>query len=307
MALIPPPLAPGATLAVVSPAGPAPPGEVERGSAALRELGYRLHPMPSAHASGGYLAGPDAGRAADLMDAFLDAEIDGILCTRGGYGSMRLLPLLDYDRIAAHPKPLVGFSDITALQTALWRRCGLVTFSGPQLAKGWGKGLDAFSRAAWSEMLAGKLWGRPLPLPGDLRALEVVRPGVAEGRLLGGNLALLAALAGTGFAPDFTGAILLLEEIDEPLYRIDRMLTQLALAGLLEGVRGVVLGRFRQHTADEVREWSRPAAELLADYLPDVPILLGAPYGHEGECWTLPLGARALLDGKDGTLTVEAE
>ena len=309
MVIYPEPLKESATLAAISPAGPVDPEEFERGCVEISRFGYRIVRLPSAGRTGSYLAGDDPARAKDVMDAFCDDHFNGVICTRGGYGSMRILPLLDFNQLVQHPKFFVGFSDISALQWALWKQTRLVTFSGPQLAKGWGGGLTEFSRSCWLKAARGEIWDSPLPFPeeaGDLRAkLYVHRPGSAEGRLLGGNLAVLASLAGTPFAPQFADAILLLEEIDEPPYRIDRMLTQLVFSGALKGVRGVVLGRFLQHTEEGEKEWSSLAASLLASALPGAPILTGAPYGHVEDCWTVPLGAWASVNAKGSSLVLQ--
>ncbi len=305
MALIPPTIDKGATLAAVSPAGPVDPEEFGRGCEALAGAGFKIERLENTLRHGEYLAGTDEQRAHDLMLAFEDDRFEAVLCTRGGYGSVRLLPLLDYSRIALHPKPLIGFSDVSALQLALWQRCSLVSFSGPQLAKGWGGGLSAFSQSCWLEMLGGRSWGKPLPVPDRSAPPRFFRDGHARGTLLGGNLAILASLVGTPYAPRLEGAIVVLEEIDEPPYRIDRMIAQLRLAGAFEGVQGFVLGRFLQHVKGEQRRWDTLAAELLTAAVSDAPVLTGVPYGHLGDCWTLPIGADAVIDGESGSLTVE--
>lgn len=305
MAVTPDPLREGSHLAAVSPAGPVGKGEVERGVQTLSTLGFRVTPLPNALAEREYLAGKDTDRAADLTDAFCDEQFDGVICTRGGYGSMRLLPLLDFDLLAKHPKPFIGFSDITALQTALWQRLGWVTFSGPQLARGFGgEKLDGWSKEQFRKTLTGEAWGQPLDLPDGVQ-LRPTQEGTAEGVLLGGNLAILASLCGTHYQPRFDGAVVILEETDEPPYRIDRMLTQLLQAGAFRGVRGILLGDFTQRIKGEPQDRSGTAETLLAEALPGVPILANAPYGHIGTLWTLPLGAHATLDTSRRTLTVE--
>lgn len=310
--MTPEPLTKGATLATLSPAGPVGDEEVRRGAAVLGREGYKVLRMPHALRRGQYLAGTDEQRASDIMDAFCDTTYDGIICTRGGYGTLRLLDKLDYDTLSRHPKPFIGFSDITALQTALYQRAGLITFTGPQLARGFGyeakegslSGLDSFSHTCWFEMLEGHAWDKPLPLP-EGWSLTTVCEGEAHGPLLGGNLAVLTGLCGTPWAPRFSGAIALLEEIDEPPYRVDRMLTQLHLSGAFEGMKGIVLGSFAQHVKGDRLDWATLAGELLSEKLNDVPIVRGAPYGHVGPCWTLPLGAEADLDTNAGTLLVK--
>ncbi len=301
---------PPARFVAVSPAGPVGEEEVRRGADVLREEGYEVLRGTHALRQGQYLAGTDAQRAGDLQRAFEDDAVDAIICTRGGYGSMRLLPLLDFAAIARNPKPFIGFSDITALQWALFDRAGLVSFSGVQLARGFGGELPPFSYDSFFSALRGELWGRPLPMPEDRAQLQVHRnsgPDKVAGSLLGGNLAVLAALAGTPHAVRFGGAIALLEEIDEPHYRIDRTLTQLEQSGAFAGVRAVVLGSFAQHVKGERTEWASLAAEILASALPGVPIARGLPYGHVGPLLTLPIGAQAELDLRRGTMTIREE
>jgi len=307
VAIIPPPLKPGARLAAVSPSGPINTEEVENGRKSLESEGFEIAFMPGMSDRKKYLAGDDNSRARDVMDAFLDPSIDGIICTRGGYGSMRIIDILDFDLIASHPKPFIGFSDLTALQLALWQRKKYLTFSGPQLAKGWGEDLSEFSKSSWLDMLAGRLWNRPLPFPNDIKKLSTLVEGKAEGRLIGGNLAMLAAMCGTADSPVFEDSILILEEIDEPLYRIDRMLTQLRLSGCFNGIKGIILGRFVQHEKEVLINQENDVAELIFDTLPSVPVAGNAPYGHVGDCWTLPLGAWAELDTVKGSLHLSSK
>ncbi|MFH0884014.1 MAG: LD-carboxypeptidase [bacterium] len=302
--MTPQPISPGGILTAVSPAGPVNRKEVESGIAALRGLGYTVHTSAHALDSGEYLAGSDSDRADDLMAAFGDDKSDGIICTRGGYGTMRLLPLLDWKLFSDHPKSFTGFSDVSALQLALWKRSGLVTFSGPQLAKGFGRNLDAFSTQQWLRMVQGEAWGKPLPMP-DGETLAPVVGGKESGPLLGGNLAVLAALCGTEWASGFSGAVVVLEEIDEPPYRIDRMLTQLLMTGSFDGVKAILLGRFDQHVKGEKLDRTSTAESVLREALPGVTLASGAPYGHVGPTWTLPIGAWATLDSDAGTLITE--
>ncbi len=319
MAVTPLPLKARGRIAVVSPAGPVGEDETRRGVEYFEGLGYNVDLLPHALTTGDrpYLAASDADRAEDIELALTENKYDAVICTRGGYGSMRLLPYLNLHKIRKQVKrkPFVGFSDISVLQSVLWERCELITFSGPQLTRGFGGedrgdgfgGVDTFSGQFFFDMLNGNLWGKVLPLP-DGAELRVLRDGMNPlGRLLGGNLAVLAALCGTGWQPSFAGGIAVVEEIDEPLYRIDRMITQLAQAGVFKGARGILLGRFTQHVNGERVEHDEQVAEIVLDAVPDIPVVLGAPYGHVGPTWTLPIGADATLDLKQRTLTVEKE
>ena len=295
--LLPAPLAPGARVALVAPAGPLRgPQELDIAIANARALGWE--PVPSAHAlaRAGYLAGDDAHRIADLNRAFTDDTIDGVWCLRGGYGAMRLLESLDYEALRRHPRTVIGYSDITALHAAIGVRSGQVSFHGPT-ARG---ELSAFTRASLVRATIAR--ADPCGHAGDVR---VIRPGRAAGPLVGGNLALLASLAGTPFAPTYDGAILVLEDVGEPTYRIDRMLRQLALSGALGRVAGIVFGHFTDGTHDSdvtsrrLDDVLREAAEIAG-----VPAIAGAPLGHIDHQWTIPLGAPAELDAGAGTLHV---
>jgi muramoyltetrapeptide carboxypeptidase len=317
VAITPLPLKTGARIALISPAGPVGEEEVRRGVEFFEKSGYKLDILPSALKTDkmSYLAGSDHERVVDLEQALMNDRYDAVFCTRGGYGTQRLLPLLNYNSILrkVKRKPFVGFSDISALQWALHDHSAWMTWSGPQLARGFGGedrgegfgGVDAFSGQCWFDMLNGKMWGKVLPMP-EGETLTVARDGMNPlGRLLGGNLAVLASLCGTPYQPSFAGGIAILEEIDEPPYRIDRMISQMAQAGVFKGARGILLGRFIQHVKGEVLDHAEIAAELIMDAVPTVPVVVGAPYGHIGPCWTMPIGAEMTLDLKQKILTLE--
>ena len=294
----PPPLAPGARVALVAPAGPLRgEADVARGMDNARCLGWE--PVVGRHVlrRRGYFAGTDAERLADLNAALADPRVDGVWCLRGGYGAMRLLEAVDYAALARRPKALVGFSDITALHAAVGVRTGLVTYHGPVA-----RGLLP-ERSAASLRAAVAAHADPC---GVAPAARTLRGGRAEGRLAGGNLALLAALAGTPWAPSLDGAILVLEDVNEAIYRVDRMLRQLLLAGMLRECRAIVFGQCTDcptESDDGARTLDDVLVEL-ADLL-RVPCLAGIPMGHVDEQWTLPLGARAVLDADAHRLHVE--
>ncbi|HEX5831100.1 MAG TPA: LD-carboxypeptidase [Gemmatimonadaceae bacterium] len=293
----PPSLGPGARVALVSPAGPLRgPADVERAEASARRLGWEPVLAPHALQRAGYLAGSDAERLADLDGAIRDPTIDGIWCLRGGYGTMRLLDALDVGALRRRPKALVGFSDITALHAAVGRGSGLVSYHGPvarHLLAGRG---ERSLRAAVVERCCGC---------GAAPGARALRPGRAAGRLAGGNLALLASLCGTRWMPELDGAILVIEDVHEAVYRVDRMLRQLLLAGVLAGVRALVAGQFTDVPAEPDGE-ARPLDEVLYEVAEalDVPCLAGVPVGHVDEQWTIPLGARAEVDVDGARLDV---
>jgi len=304
----PPRLGRGSRVALVAPAGPLlDRDDLHRAEALCRALDYV--PVMGAHAAGrhGYLAGPDEDRLADLNGAIADPTIDAIWCIRGGYGVTRILDRVEFAPLRARPKILLGYSDITALLLAALRHAGVVTFHGPTARAP----MPAFSRWHFERVLAtaepaGRLGRLPDPtgvlVPKENRILAL-RPGRAEGPLLGGNLSLLQCLVGTAHLPDPEGAILFLEDVGEDLYRVDRMLAHLRAAGVLARLAGVAVGRFTQlqrHMSDGAFGFD----EVLATYLEPlgVPVAFGFPIGHIDDQWTLPLGVRARLDADAGEL-----
>ena len=292
---LPPPLSSGARVALVAPAGPLRgPTELDAAIAHATSLGWE--PLPSEHALArdGYLAGDDANRLADLNRALSDDRIDAVWCLRGGYGAMRLLSGIDYDAMRRRPKPLIGYSDITALHAAFAARCDVIGFHGPT-ARG---PLTDFSRDSLVRAVAEQR--DPCGVAAGARTL---RSGRASGRLVGGNLALLASLTGTPFAPDYRDAILVIEDVGETTYRIDRMLRQLELSGALGQVAGIAFGHFTEGS-----EPTDVTTRLLDDVLREaadvagVPCVAGIPMGHIDDQWTIPLGAMAELDADERSL-----
>lgn len=295
---LPPLLSAGARVALVAPAGPLRgPEELDASVANARALGWDPLPGPNVLGRNGYLSGTDAERIQDINAALADERIDAIWCVRGGYGAMRLLPHVDWASLTRRPRALIGFSDVTALHAAASTRCELVTYHGPT-ARGT---LTEFSR---SSLVRAVVEGRDPcgPAPGA----RTVRGGRARGRLVGGNLALLASLAGTPYAPDYQNGILVLEDIGEPGYRIDRMLRQLLLSGAFDGIAGLAVGHFTEPPSGH--ELSLDAIDALLGEVADVagvPVLAGVPLGHIDDQWTIPLGAMAQLDADALSLTVE--
>ena len=290
------PLAAGARVALVAPAGIVSDDDIERASDNVRSFGWE--PLPGDHIrkQSGYLAGIDADRLHDINAAFQSEEVDAIWCLRGGYGTIRLLASIDYPALRRRPRPVIGFSDITALHSAIHRKCGIVTFHGPTARSK----ITDFSRESLSRALIEQR--DPCGEAPNVRAL---RGGRVTGRVVGGNLALVAALIGTPFAPNFDGTILVIEDIGEAVYRIDRMLRQLVLAGALQRCAGIVAGDFRP-PRDEVTTDNRTLDEVLTEAatLAGIPCLAGAPFGHIADQWTIPLGAIAELDSDARTLRV---
>jgi len=294
----------GDTIGVIAPASP---GNLELFRAGvhwLEEQGFQVEFGKTVEQTRGYLAGTDADRAMDINAMFASATIDGIFCLRGGYGTMRLLDLLDYDLIRTHPKVFVGYSDITALHLAIGQRAGLVTFHGPMVASDMGKGLSDYT---WEYFYRAITSSKPL---GGIRNPkhtvypEFMVPGEAEGHLIGGNLSLIVSTLGTPYEIDTRGKILCLEEIGEEPYRIDRMLTQLSLARKLQEAAGIVIAVCVN--CDENDPPNFTFIEMLRDRLAnlDKPVLYNLHFGHTTEKATLPLGVMARLDPKVGGLEI---
>lgn len=291
------PLRDGARVALIAPSGVISRDEdINRALENVRSFGWT--PVLGDHVLSqlGYLAGSDADRLKDINAAFGSDDIDAIWCIRGGYGSMRLLADLDYAALRRRRKPVIGFSDLTALHSAIHRKSGLVTFHGPTARAR----LTEFSR----ESLRRALVDQRDPC-GIVDGARVLRPGRAKGRIIGGNLALITALLGTPFAPNFEGAILIVEDIGEAVYRIDRMLRHLILAGALQQCVALVAGNFRPPKSENSRD-NRTLDDVLAEAATraGIPCLAGAPFGHIADQWTIPLGAVGELDTDAPSLRV---
>ncbi len=281
----------GATIGIAAPAGPVDPERLEAGEDLLRKLGFEVKHRADLTARRGYLAGDDERRADELMELVRDPEVDAILCARGGYGSQRIIPRLDADVFRRAAKPLVGYSDITSL--LLWqRRCvGLMGIHGPMLERP--TALSAESRKALKATLLGI--GPPPRIPG-----KSLIAGWGEGRLTGGSLSLVSASLGTPWEIDTRGAILLIEEVNEAPYALDRMLQQLLLAGKLEGLVGVGIGALTGcgSDADANSEATEVMTEILAPL--GIPVVGELPFGHCDNHLAWSFGARAAIDGDRG-------
>lgn len=313
----PPPVRPGATIGIAAPAGPVDSARLRHGVARLRRLGYRVKLAANIAAETGYFAGTDAERAQALTNLWHDPTVDAIICARGGYGSMRLLPLLNIACLAAKPKFFCGYSDITALHLALGR-AGLVTFHGEMLAAP--GSLSPFNTqslltALHTDGALGPLPPRPAAerSPCCPEAHVTLVPGIAEGPLTGGNLTLISMLEGTPWALETAGRIVLLEDVTETPERVDRMLTHLLLAGKLRDAAGIVFGFSPTCEVDpDERQRSGPVGPNLLDVLADrlaplgMPLVYGLPLGHGRYRATVPLGLAARLDADGGILTITA-
>jgi muramoyltetrapeptide carboxypeptidase len=305
----PPRLRVGDTVGLIEPASASDePFQIQLVEEAIVAMGLKPKRAPHILDRYGYLAGRDKDRAADVNAMFADKDVKAIFAVRGGWGSARLLPWLDWDVIRANPKLLTGFSDITALHMAIAAKAGFVTLHGPNAGSAWGKASwDAFRPIAFdgaTPLLVNPEGGEDRLAQRRWRT-QTITAGKARGRLLGGNLTVLTALAGTPYLPSFDGAILFLEDVDEAEYRIDRMLTQLGLAGILKNLAGAVFGQCTTCTGSSSGVYGGfTVNDVLRQHLGSlgVPVYTGAWFGHIADQFTLPVGGMAEIDADAGTL-----
>lgn len=292
------PLLSDSKIGVVAPASPVSSLEtIEDCITWCKARGWEVIPGRTVRPGKGDLSGTDIERRSDLEEMWLTPDIQAIWALRGGYGSMRLLPLLNYPLLAQNPKILVGFSDITALELAFWTKENLVSFHGPVLTTL----KDEFSYKWAIRVLSGEITTEEFPWPEKIiSAYRPIRAGKVEGRLLGGNLATLCAMIGTEYFPDLTGALFFTEEVGESPYRVDRMLTQLLLSGLLKNVAAILVGRSVPSPGQTEEELFRVFAERLR--VLDCPSAYGFPIGHFGVQWTIPQGVKGEVNTGNGRL-----
>ncbi|MCF7520123.1 MULTISPECIES: LD-carboxypeptidase [unclassified Pseudoalteromonas] len=297
----------GGTIGVCSPAAAtAEHADIILAKGVIEALGYKARLAPNILARRGHLAGTDAMRANDLNNLFSDTDVSAIFCLRGGSGAARILPLLDYTMIRNNPKPLMGYSDITALHNALLAKTGMISFHGPNASSEW----NPFHVEQFKSLFEARkhMHYQNLPKADDELVntkylTQTITPGKATGRLIGGNLTVLTALAGSDYLPDFNGAILFLEDIDEAPYRIDRMMSTLKLMGALDKIAGFVFGDCNECKPSR-GYGSLTLDDIFADYIKPlgIPAYRGAMIGHIKRQFILPVGALIELDANKGTL-----
>ena len=290
----------GEVIGLVAPAGALwRPDRVEGCVRYWEGQGYRVEVGAHALGNDGAFSGTDDERLCDLNGMLRDPRIRAILALRGGYGTPRLLDRIDYAAVRRDPKIVVGYSDITALQMALYRKTGLVSFSGPLGAVEFASAPDPVTEESFWRLVTSRRTRGRLPLPDD-EPLVTRQTGLGEGPLLGGCLSLVVALLGTPFSPDYRGAVVALEDVHEQFHRIDRMMTQLRLAGVLGRATGLLLGRFTHTTAADPAHPFHDLEAVWQSVLQGVtaPILAGFPYGHVPRKVTLPWGIPVRVDGK---------
>ena len=301
----PKPLRRGDTIGLVGISGAMHEAETkfEKMLEAIDALGYRVIIADSCREEYGYLSGTDESRARGLNQMFRDDRVDAVVCMRGGYGVARMLDGVDFDAIRANPKLVLGYSDITALHTAIHEKAGLVTIHGPMPDRAWME-FDDFTRESMLRALTSTV---PLGLLANPPGMEpqCVVPGRCEGLLVGGNLTLIASACGTPYALDTEGKVLLLEDVGEYIYRLDSMLTQLRQAGLFEKCAGVVLGGFTNCT-EEYERYALHLEDIIRDIIVPAgkPVLANMSIGHTDKKITVPLGVRCAMDAEAGTLVM---
>lgn len=276
------------TIAIIAPSSR---GEIDQGNIALLEArGYKVIVHPQCALMDHQSAGTPSARAQAVMDVFCDPAIDIIMAARGGNRAMHMLPFLDFEVLRKHAKPFIAFSDGTALLNALYAKAGITGFHGPTLSR-IGK-----SRDIELAQMIDCLEGRPSVVP--LEGARALTGGKATGPMIGGNLSVFAALCGTPYMPDVTGAIVYLEDIGDQLSRYDRMLAQLRLAGLFDHAAGVVFGVMHADGDSSVTPFGFELADIICEHTGhlNVPVIIDAPFGHKGPLWTFPVGGKATLD-----------
>jgi muramoyltetrapeptide carboxypeptidase len=300
-------LEPGDKVALINPAGATfNTVDLDIARESLTALGLRVKLGDHVLGRRGYFSGTDEERAGDFNAQFADPSVKGVFSLRGGWGSSRILPLIDFDQIRENPKILIGYSDITVLLNAVHARTGLITFHGPVGTSSWNPFTVGYLRKILFEAQAAVM-ANPKETGENLAQVEdrvqVITPGRARGRLLGGNLAVLSGILGSGYLPDWERALLFLEDIDEAIYRVDRMLTQLRLNGVLERIAGFIFGKCTRCGPGE-SYGSLTLEEVLKDHIAPlgIPAWFGAMIGHVPRVFILPVGAEAEIDAQTGTI-----
>lgn len=304
--ILPPRLRPGDTIALIAPAStPATQERIDGGITYLEKRGYRVVVGKHVTDVHGYLAGPDEARLEDLNGFIRNPNVRGIFAIRGGYGTPRLLDGVDYAAIKRDPKVIVGYSDLTALQLAIFARTTLVTFSGPMAGVEMWKEIDPFTESHFWDMVEGRSEPNVLRNTADHPA-RVLRGGTAEGTLIGGNLSLLQCLIGTQYLPALHGTVLAIEDVDEAPHRVDRMLAQLKNAGALHDAAAVLYGQFTDCVPSDPSKPFLTIDQVLDDYASAVggPVLKDMMFGHVPKKFTLPLGARVRVHADRGEVEV---
>jgi len=289
---------PGGTIAVIAPAFPPVPEKTELGITYLESKGLKVKRGASLSGNWGYFSATDEQRAKEVNKAFADPDVDAIICARGGWGGLRLLDMLDYAVIKTNPKALVGYSDITFLQLAIWRQCAVPSISGPMVAVEMGGGIISFTeKHFWGQV---ENTAKKYVIDLNETDAEIWQQGQASGTLLGGCLSMIAHQLGTPYSPNYTGAILFFEDVGEEPYKIDRYLAQLKQAGIFEQIKGLIIGEFID-CADDKGDQSFTIEKLLQQYFDEAPfpVLYNFPYGHGMKKISMPVGMHCQLNSQN--------
>lgn len=300
----PPRLKKGDTIGLISPASsPDDLSKVEESTKYFEKLGYKVKVGKNVGNYLGYLAGTDDKRLEDLHSMFSDKTVKAIMCLRGGYGAFRLLDKINYKMIQKNPKIFVGYSEITALQNAIFSKTGLITFAGPMPAVDFVNNISPFTEEwFWKVVTSNKKIGK-VKYPENSK-MPFINKGTADARIIGGNLAVFSSMLGTDFFPDMKDKILLLEDIDEKPYKIDRMLNQLRLAKVFKGLKGVILGRFVECYEQDPNKKTLSLGEVIEHYFKvlKIPTIYTFPHGHIKDFITIPIGLKIGLNATKGTV-----
>lgn len=301
----PKPLKNGDTIGLIGPSSPTPFERIEPSIERIKELGFNVVVGESCYGVHGYLSGKDEVRAKDVNEMFRNKNIDGVWCIRGGYGTPRILDMLDYDLIRQNPKVFIGYSDITALHISINQECELVTFHGPMVSTELYRGIDDFTRDYLIKNIMGHKSLGLITNPKNIDIKTLVS-GKCEGKIVGGNLSLVASTIGTPFEIDTKGKILFLEDVDEEPYRIDRMLTQLKLAGKLDDTEGFILGDWNNCVSEEPNK-SLTLFEIFNELIVPIgkPTIYNFMAGHCDPMITLPFGVNSKLDADNKKLFID--
>lgn len=293
----------GATIAFIAPSGPPPAERIKRGKAFFEKAGYRVKIYPQIKRKFGYLAGSDKERAKALMDAFGDDSVDAVMCVRGGYGALRILPHINFDIIKNSPKIFVGYSDITILLLSLFKKAGFVTFHGPMAGSDFGKDIKSYTKDRFFEAVNGEYGMIRIGIPKGYKVTKL-SGGIGEGRIVGGNLCLMSKLIGTGLLPTFRNRIVFFEDTEEEPYRIDGYLSQLFQTSDFGQAAGYVIGEFtRSETKDKsMKGWK--VRQVIDDYFGEInkPVIYGFPCGHGKQKITIPIGVGVELNADSKAL-----
>ncbi|MEJ2492985.1 MAG: LD-carboxypeptidase [Ignavibacteriaceae bacterium] len=303
----PPRLKSGEVIGIISPASSVQdPSLLNKGVRYIENNGYRVEVGKSVDKIKGYLAGDDEERTDDLNQMFKNKNVKAIICVRGGYGSGRIIDKINYKLIRNNPKILVGYSDITALQMAISKKTGLITFAGPMLASDFADRMNPESEDFFWRLITSKKKIGRLSFA-DNNKLPAINKGSAVGRIIGGNLSVLSSLIGTPYFPELKDKILLMEDIDEIPYRIDRLLNQMRLNNVFKQVKGILLGRFVDCYEHDPEKKTLTLGEVMEDYLQDlkIPVIYSFPHGHIKEKITVPFGIKVKINASRGFVEYE--